>query len=810
MGGDHKCPVCQATFTRPQHVARHMRSHTGDRPYKCTHCGDQFARSDLLSRHVNKCHAAEKALLAGGGAGAAGVGGGGPGRRKGTTAATRATTSKQACDQCVQSSLPCDGSNPCAKCVARKTRCTFVKFHRQTAPVGPGHPSSLSASSLPSSSSHPSLPPSSALPGLHAPLSHPTLSLDGSGGGGGQFLYAQQQSSGAGGFAPTFSATEQRFAHPADGRFLHGERGSPTYGGGERIRDGLTLRDYPPYYEYEYADSEHSGASVGGSVSGGSRPASSAGVGDYGAPYLNGHDLRQHPDLHQHPHAHHPAGDLHTHSHHPNDLRPPEFSSAFGLMSLDDPNVLAGLASDGVPFFSTAGQGRTGLTPGAGPLHDGMKAGGGAGRGSMQLVPPAALAFQAYSPPSSAHSHSASSSSASSGHMSQHHMSASLSGVGGSAMTPGSREAETRELREFWKAYMRTPLTGPSGADALGLQTPSAAASSAAAALGGLLGATPTRESVAAGGGNGNGNGRRYRVASLPSVKTPEGEMDAAPVYPVHAHPHHAQHQHQQQQHQQGQQQLAPPGRTMHNADDLRSYEAAVLARKAPELVLRKPARRPTTSSGVQQQHAQQQHQQQQQQHAGQPPIFEFGAAGRERGGAGALDGAGSQTQSSSLAGAFGFGQGYAAAPASSASHNNNSGPNSPFPGTPGSGASASASASASEDGDGDASSGEGSEALRPAFKRLPSQTLGPPQTKRRRDRTGQGLGLGGGLAPLTLAPPGGQQQSPPPSAPPTVNAYPDRPMIALRAPPPGALPQRRARRLSAPASPTGAAFGVN
>lgn len=28
MGGDHKCPVCQATFTRPQHVARHMRSRT--------------------------------------------------------------------------------------------------------------------------------------------------------------------------------------------------------------------------------------------------------------------------------------------------------------------------------------------------------------------------------------------------------------------------------------------------------------------------------------------------------------------------------------------------------------------------------------------------------------------------------------------------------------------------------------------------------------------------------------------------------------------------------------------------------------
>lgn len=32
MGGDHRCPVCQATFTRPQHVARHMRSRTSHSP----------------------------------------------------------------------------------------------------------------------------------------------------------------------------------------------------------------------------------------------------------------------------------------------------------------------------------------------------------------------------------------------------------------------------------------------------------------------------------------------------------------------------------------------------------------------------------------------------------------------------------------------------------------------------------------------------------------------------------------------------------------------------------------------------------
>ncbi|KAH9991754.1 hypothetical protein BJV77DRAFT_1068184 [Russula vinacea] len=58
---------------------------TGDRPYKCQHCGDQFARSDLLSRHINKCHPNEKPLVSST-----------PSRRKGTSSASRATTSKQA------------------------------------------------------------------------------------------------------------------------------------------------------------------------------------------------------------------------------------------------------------------------------------------------------------------------------------------------------------------------------------------------------------------------------------------------------------------------------------------------------------------------------------------------------------------------------------------------------------------------------------------------------------------------------------------------------------------------------------------
>ena len=138
--------------------------------------------SDLLSRHVNKCHANEKPLPSTG-----------P-RKKGSVSASRATTSKQVCDQCVQANSSCDGSNPCgqffrlslsfllfnrknqAKCTQRRYRCTFVKFHRQTAPVGPGHTirtgAESSFSNPPSPSSIPAPSPSSRVSSSRVPVFH--------------------------------------------------------------------------------------------------------------------------------------------------------------------------------------------------------------------------------------------------------------------------------------------------------------------------------------------------------------------------------------------------------------------------------------------------------------------------------------------------------------------------------------------------------------------------------------------------------------------------------------------------------------
>ncbi|KAI0636348.1 hypothetical protein C8Q77DRAFT_1072095 [Trametes polyzona] len=708
MAGDHKCPVCQSTFTRPQHVARHMRSHTGDRPYKCQHCGDQFARSgslvfipgrrlnaprsDLLSRHINKCHASEKPPTTTA-----------PSRRKGTAAASRATTSKQACDQCVTSSLPCDGANPCSKCVQRKCRCTYVKFHRQTAPAGPGHPAppaipptvpgrhaiSLGAPRLPDEFllapppgtmnltslyapglaahqyplQHPSLypqdyqalpplatalaPSDGGVPGMlpmHTrealendpdaiaryraqaelfsragvlangnltngglPIAQPAPSADATaalpglyaaaGAQDGQYTrynlpppsqwdppLAQNQFHRAKDYAPQYGARNQSHPSVSPPYPTGGEPSlqshppaastSTSYEGGavgpsnayqhSTLPPATTL--YPPqhsHHGHSRSDDLSGSGEDFGSDAGSTGPSqsipSSASSSAVQLPLPGFNNLRAKADFggkegYEQQRYQSEQGQSGQSQSQSTQEGEGGFSSAFGLMSLDDPNVLAGLSNDGAPFFS-------GLTPLAGGSSSNQSGSSGNPSGLSLATPTQDLLAQLKS--------------------------------------AGGREAlESKEMRDFWKMYLRTPLTGPNSSGAGGglmfpLQTPTGP--------GAQLGQTMNTQT-----GRPSPTRRHSRVASLPSMKTPPLFADERLGNAYNRGADH--HNSTTQQEQQG---AAPGGvagtynstvrTTLHDAEDLKSYEQAVLARKAPMQLNLVPKRKSSLATNASQ-----------------------------------------------------------------------------------------------------------------------------------------------------------------------------------------------------------------
>lgn len=51
---DFSCPLefCQRPFRRLEHLKRHVRTHTRERPYICGQCGRPFSRQDNLLQHI--------------------------------------------------------------------------------------------------------------------------------------------------------------------------------------------------------------------------------------------------------------------------------------------------------------------------------------------------------------------------------------------------------------------------------------------------------------------------------------------------------------------------------------------------------------------------------------------------------------------------------------------------------------------------------------------------------------------------------------------------------------------------------------
>jgi hypothetical protein len=212
-----------------------------------------------------------------------------------------------------------------------------------------------------------------------------------------------------------------------------------------------------------------------------------------------------------------------------------EFSNAFGLMSLEDPNIAGGAEPAGGSFFSDPAQAHNRDRPGSGSTRTSTTSSMVQSRGRPHTI-------------SNSNTNAANMDTP----MPMKRILLQFSGA--AQLSTLLREGDTKELREFWRAYMLTPSSDAGGGES------------------GRNSNKPTP--LAAGG-------YRKRVASLPSSKPPIVERDmggmgmiygGGEVYPMR-HGGGAAVQHHGNDHR----------------EDLRSYEAAVMARKAPTTLNLRP-----------------------------------------------------------------------------------------------------------------------------------------------------------------------------------------------------------------------------
>ena len=54
--GEWACPFCPRIMRDSYDIKKHIRIHTGEKPFQCSICGQKFNRKEILKTHQQKIH----------------------------------------------------------------------------------------------------------------------------------------------------------------------------------------------------------------------------------------------------------------------------------------------------------------------------------------------------------------------------------------------------------------------------------------------------------------------------------------------------------------------------------------------------------------------------------------------------------------------------------------------------------------------------------------------------------------------------------------------------------------------------------
>ncbi|KAE9376284.1 hypothetical protein N431DRAFT_330374 [Stipitochalara longipes BDJ] len=110
---DIRCDICDKVFTRSEHLRRHKRAHSAEKPFACVECKKQFGRLDILKRHQA-----------------------GHNLKRQRTAADGLARYSRACFACADARVKCMRGRVCQRCRSRGLRCKYP-LRREHSPSTP-------------------------------------------------------------------------------------------------------------------------------------------------------------------------------------------------------------------------------------------------------------------------------------------------------------------------------------------------------------------------------------------------------------------------------------------------------------------------------------------------------------------------------------------------------------------------------------------------------------------------------------------------------------------------------------------------